>query len=72
VPAPIVLQPPEKVPEKPPPPPPPPPLMLTDEDIAIMTISQLENECKRLGLKPYGKKVILQERLQNYLNEKER
>jgi transitional endoplasmic reticulum ATPase len=72
VPASIAPQPPEKLPEKPPPPPPPPPFMLTDEDIAIMTISQLENECKRLGLKPYGKKVILQERLQNYLNEKER
>jgi SpoVK/Ycf46/Vps4 family AAA+-type ATPase len=68
--APAAPIPPEKVPEKPPPPP-PPPLMLTDEDIAIMTISQLENECKRLGLKPYGKKAILQERLQNYLNEKE-
>lgn len=70
--APAAPMPPEKVPEKPPPPPPPPPVMLSDEDIAIMTISQLENECKRLGLKPYGKKAILQERLQNYLIEKER
>ncbi|UCG68986.1 MAG: AAA family ATPase [Thermoplasmata archaeon] len=65
---PIVLKPhPKPFDSFPPPPPPPPQKVPTDEDIAMMTIAQLENECKRLGLKPYGKKVVLQERLQDYL-----
>jgi transitional endoplasmic reticulum ATPase len=43
--------------------------MPTAEDIAMMTITQLENECKRFGLKPYGKKNKLQERLEKYIKE---
>ncbi|UCE39195.1 MAG: AAA family ATPase [Thermoplasmata archaeon] len=68
--APNVQKPLERPPQTPAPPPPPPPsVMLTDEDIAIMTISQLENECKSHGLKPYGKKVVLQKRLSNFIKE---
>jgi SpoVK/Ycf46/Vps4 family AAA+-type ATPase len=54
----------------PPPPPPPPAVTLSDEDIAVMTIAQLENECRLHGLKPYGKKAVLQDRLQEYLEGK--
>jgi transitional endoplasmic reticulum ATPase len=54
-----------------PPPPPPPELTLTDEDIAMMTISQLEDQCKQLGLKPFGKKAVLKERLHEYLDKQE-
>jgi SpoVK/Ycf46/Vps4 family AAA+-type ATPase len=54
----------------PPPPPPPPAVTLSDEDIAVMTIAQLENECRLHGLKPYGKKALLQERLQKFLDGK--
>ncbi len=50
-----------------PPPPPPPNVMPAAEDIAIMTIAQLEDVCREFGLKPYGKKIVLQERLHDYL-----
>jgi SpoVK/Ycf46/Vps4 family AAA+-type ATPase len=59
----------ERPPYSPQPPTPPSYDMPTAEDIAMMTITQLENECKRFGLKPYGKKNKLQERLEEYLKE---
>jgi hypothetical protein len=52
-----------------PPPPPPPLIKPTAEDIAIMTIAQLEEACRQFGLKPYGKKNVLQDRLNDFLNE---
>jgi SpoVK/Ycf46/Vps4 family AAA+-type ATPase len=53
----------------PPPPPPPPPVMPTAEDIAMMTIAQMEDVCKQFGLKPFGKKAVLQKRLQEFINK---
>jgi hypothetical protein len=52
-----------------PPPPPPPKITPSAEDIAIMTIAQLEEACREFGLKPYGKKNKLQDRLKDYLKE---
>jgi transitional endoplasmic reticulum ATPase len=52
-----------------PPPPPPPRISPSAEDIAIMTIAQLEEACREFGLKPYGKKNILQDRLTDYLKD---
>jgi hypothetical protein len=34
-----------------------------------MTIAQLEEACREFGLKPYGKKNKLQDRLMDYLKE---
>ncbi|MEE9150764.1 MAG: AAA family ATPase, partial [Thermoplasmata archaeon] len=53
----------------PPPPPPPPPVMPSAEDIAMMTIAQMEDVCKQIGLKPFGKKAVLQKRLQEFINK---
>jgi SpoVK/Ycf46/Vps4 family AAA+-type ATPase len=63
---------PPNIPTPPPiysPPPPPPPALPTAEDIAMMTIAQLEDTCKQFGLKPYGKKNILQARLKEYIDK---
>ncbi|UCE74057.1 MAG: AAA family ATPase [Methanomassiliicoccales archaeon] len=64
---PVKVKPPASEPPKPPPP--PPEIIPSAEDIAMMTIAQLEEACRQFGLKPYGKKAVLKERLGDYLNK---